>query len=181
MYRNIKYLAVVLFSFMLLAGCGPEEVEKVTGRVAIIDLGKIAADIGRDKSMDNKVSIFVKSQQDLITKLRDDFKNKLAEEEKKMGKKPKKKDKEKYAQMTQQAEFKLRQEISLAERDAVQLRTRLALEFRKEIEPIAIKVATADGFSVVFIKQPAMLYIETSVDISGKVIAAMRGSQSASK
>lgn len=173
----MKSLAVIVFSLILLAGCGQDKTEKVTGHVAIVDLDKIAKTLGRDKTMDKKVTSYLQEQQSAINKLRAELKSKLEDEEKKLGKKPKQAAKEKYAQMTRQAELKLRQDVALAEREAKQLRSRLIREFRQQVEPIAVKVATENGYSVVFIKQPAMLYIDPTVDISKDVIAAMQGSQ----
>lgn len=173
----MKSTAVALFSLMLLAGCGQDKTEKLHGLVAIVDLDKIARTLGRDIVMDEKVKKYVQEQQNTINKLREELKKKLQDEEKKLGKKPKKKAKEKYAEMSRQAEFKLRQDIALAEREAKQLRTRLIRAFRSEVEIIAMKIASEDGFSLVFIKQPAMLYIDPTVDISNAVVATMQGSQ----
>lgn len=167
---------LVLFS-TIMTGCDSNE----TGRTAVIDLDKIAQAVGRDKMMSDKVATFIKEKEAAVTKLRDEFKSNLDAEKKKLGKNPTTTAKNKYNQLSFQYEQKLRQDLSQAEQEANQLRIKLVQEFREEIQPEAAIIAARKGFSLVFIKQAAMIYMEPSVDISKDIIAALSASDAAAK
>lgn len=170
----MKLLLVTLLSSIILSGCNSGS---SAGRTAIIDLDLIAQSTGRDRIISDKVTAFVKEKEKTVTKLRDELKGKLDLEEKKLVKKSKAAAKKKLGQLALQFEQKLRQDISLAKYEAEQLRANLVKKFRDEIQPEAIKIALRKGFSLVLIKQPSMLYIESSVNISNDIIAALSASQ----
>ena len=141
-----------------------------SGRVAVIDLDQIASVTGRDKVINESVQTFSKNQQVQLTTLRDQLRNNIEQEQKKLGKKPAKNKQEKVNQLTQTAELKLRQEVTKVEEAVGQLRVKLVMDFKKEVEPVARRVATQRGMSVIMIKQNGMLYVAPAADITDGVI-----------
>lgn len=177
MNKWTKIFPVLVMFSTIMAGCDSSQ----PGRSAVIDLDKIAQATGRDKIMADKVAAFIKEKETAVTSLRDEFKAKLDAEKKKLGKKPTTTAKNKYNQLSFQYEQKLRQDLSKAEQEANQLRVKLVKEFREEIQPEAAIIAARKGFSLVFIKQAAMIYMDPSSDISKDVITALSSSQTSSK
>ena len=166
----MKYTAGILLLVALLTGC----YGKSDGRIAIIDLDEIASAIGRDKDITQRVQLFVKDEESKLTALRDELRVNIAQEEKALGEKPSKEQQEQFNQLSNNSEVKLRQEIAKVEEMAAQLRIDLVLEFKKQVEPVARRVVTSRGISVIMIKQNAMLYIDPASDITDDVIDEMQ-------
>ena len=145
-----------------------------SGRVAVIDLDEIASVIGRDKVIAERVQSFTREQEAKLTKLRDDLRINIAEEQKKLGKEAAESEQEKLNQLAQNSEIHLRQEIAKVEEVAGQLRINLVMDFKKEVQPVARRVAAQRGMSVVMIKQNSMLYISPDSDITNDVIDALQ-------
>ena len=166
----MKYTAGILLLVALLTGCYGEN----DGRVAIVDLDEIASATGRDKDITQRVQLFVKDEELKLTALRDELRITIEQEEKTLGEKPSTEQQEKLNQLSKNSEAKLRQEIAKVEEMAAQLRINLVLEFKKQVEPVARRVATNRGISVIMIKQNAMLYIAPASDITNDVIDEMQ-------
>lgn len=161
------FKAVLLLSVVLVSGCYQDE--KANG-VAVIDLDRVAAAIGRDKLITARVGEYAKQQEINLNKLKNEFNSRIADEKKKLGKKPKKKEQERINQLASDYTLQLRQEINKVSQTADRLRSELVLDFRKEIEPVARRVAESRKLSVVMVKQNAMLYIDPAIDITNAVI-----------
>jgi Skp family chaperone for outer membrane proteins len=159
-----------LFVTALLTACDMNN----SGRVAVIDLDEVASVIGRDKVIAESVQSFAKEQEAKLTLLRDELRINIEQEQNKLGEKPAESEQVRLNQLAQSSEIKLRQEIAKVEEAAGQLRINLVLEFKKEVEPIARRVATQRGMSLVMIKQNAMLYISPDSDITNDVIDALQ-------
>jgi Skp family chaperone for outer membrane proteins len=141
-----------------------------TGRVAIIDLDKVASAIGRDKLITESVQVFAKEQETILTALRDELRNNLEKETKKIGINPSKSSKKKIAKLSENSDSKLRQEINKVKDQVARLRVSLVMEFKKEVEPVASLIAAARGMGIVMIKQNFMLSISPESDITNDVV-----------
>ena len=161
---------VLLFIAALLTSCDMNN----SGRVAIIDLDEIATVIGRDKDIAERVQLFAKEQEAKLIKLRDELRINIEQEQSKLGEQPAESEQAKLNQLAQTSDIKLRQEIAKVEEIAGQLRVNLVMEFKKEVEPVARRVADQRGMGVVMIKQNAMLYISPDSDITNDVIDALQ-------
>ena len=88
----------IIFSFFLvitltLTGCNIGETpEPAVGLVAVVDLDKVAQDIGRDKQINEQVQAFSKQQQAKLESVRGELRAALDEAKEKLGDKPKKED-----------------------------------------------------------------------------------------
>jgi len=177
----MKSVLTVLLTLMLIGGAEVATASSMRGRVAVVDLDAIAKTLGRDKAITNEVGRYLKTKQADINKERDQLKAKLAKEEKKLGKSPKPKQKAEYESMARQSELQLRKDVIDARRGAAQLRAKLINEFTGEVQPVAARLAREKGFGLVLVKQPGMLFIDGSADITAQVTKVLKAKKSHAK
>lgn len=167
----MKYVTLLLLVLVsLIAGCDRND----SGRVAVIDLDKIASVLGRDKVIAERVQVFATEQESKLTQLRDMLRANLEQEQEKLGEKPAREEQAKLNQLAQNSEITLRQEVGKVEEAAGQLRISLVMDFKKEVEPVARKIAAQRGMGVIMIKQNAMLYIAPASEITRDVVDALQ-------
>lgn len=167
----MKYtIALVLIFISFFAGCERNN----NGTIAVIDLDKIASATGRDTFIAEQVQLFTTEQEAKLTKLRDNLRFDIEQEKKKLESGQVKGGQEDINQLTQSRENMLREEIRKVEEAVGQLRVNLVMDFKKEIEPIARKVANQRGMGVIMIKQNAMLYVAPTSDITSDVVDAFQ-------
>lgn len=142
----------------------------LAGRVAVVDLDKIATAIGRDKVINTRVQEFAKEQEKKLTQLRDELRAQLAEEKKKLGDSPNDQDRKKLSRLAENSEIRLRQQIAKVEKVADKLQIKLVLDFKQEVTPYARRVATARCMGIVMIKQNDLMFINSVSDITDAVI-----------
>ena len=164
-------LSTILFVGLFLSVCGCDlPKENTTGRVAIIDLDRIAGALGRDDLMTQRLQEAVQQRQQNVTMIRDTLRAQLEQETARLGRNPTEAQKARLNQLATAAETRMREVVASADQEGNQLRARLILEFREEVEPVARRVAARRGLSIVMIKQDHMLYINPEVDITDAVI-----------
>ncbi len=155
--------------FLSLCGCGSPK-ENTTGRMAVIDLDRIAGALGRDDLMTQRLQEAVQQRQQNVTMVRDTLRAQLQQETARLGRNPTEAQKARLNQLTVAADTRMREVLARADQEGNELRTRLILEFREEVEPVARRVATRRGLSIVMVKQDHMLYINPEIDITDTVI-----------
>ena len=164
-------LSTILFVGLFLSVCGCDlPKENATGRVAVIDLDRIAGALGRDDLMTQRLQEAVQQRQQNVAMIRDTLRAQLEEETARLGRNPTEEQKARLNQLTAAADTRMREVLARADQEGNQLRTRLILEFREEMEPVARRVAAERGLSIVMVKQDHMLYVDPEVDITDVVI-----------
>ena len=181
MKANMKSVLTVFLALMLIGSAEVATASSMRGRVAVVDLDAIAKTLGRDKVITNEVGRYLKTKQADINKERDQLKAELAKEEKKLGKSPKPAQKADYENMARRSELQLRKDVIDARRGAVELRGKLISEFTDEVKPVAARLAKKKGFGLVLVKQPGMLFIDDSADITAEVAKTLKARESHSK
>jgi Skp family chaperone for outer membrane proteins len=147
-----------------------------SGSVAVIDLNRVAQELGRDqqivetiKSSDATLGQQLATYQ---TQLQQQFAEKKSQSETD--------DAANNRVELVKYERVLNQQLSKARQNAQQSlgnqRRQLVLQFREEVTPIATAVAQERGLSVVVVETEAMLSHESHVDITDAVVARLRSS-----
>jgi len=157
---------VMLISMLTACGGGMQ-----TGRVAIIDLEAIAIATGKSKDILAAITELAKQRESQLTKLKGELSAKVDEEKGKLGKKPSDEQKQSLSVMENKANLALRQGIAIAKQDTQKLRLKLINDFKQEILPVAIKVATKKNYSIVLVKSANLFYVDAEADITKAVIA----------
>ena len=163
--RVVGWGVAVAASAMLL-GCGLES----GGRVAILDLDRVAKAIGRDDAMARTIQEASDKRQANVEQVRKNYLSQLTAEKEKIGRNPSQAEQDQLNQMTATAETRLRGLLKQGEQEENQLRVKLIQDLRDEVEPVVRRVAAARNLDVVMLKQAYMLYVDATSNITDDVI-----------
>jgi len=167
----------------VLSGCNQQastaaEIGNVTaGKVAIIDLDRIAKALGKDTEIiaalqANEVRAKAKLR-DLEASLKTQIKGhkdqiENSEDPQATGG---------IDVMVRNANLRLRQAVGTEQQNAARMQTKLANDFRQEVLPAARRAAVDRGMSVVIVRQANLLYYDSAVDITDAVVDDMQAQQ----
>lgn len=167
-----KIFISILFAFTLslLSGCDALQ----NANTVVLDLDAIANATGQADTIKQQIEQANQELNAQLSTISSKLNEQLAEEKQKMGKKPSKTDKENLQKLTVQANQKMQQARAIASQKAQQYRTALILQLRKNVQPIAEKIARKRGADIVLTANNAMIWFEPSVDITDEVIAEIR-------
>lgn len=165
---------LVATNLLLLAGCGDSGGGVQSGGVAVVDMDKVAADMGRDISIAQELQQYERSLDADLRGKQANYEQLIKEEEIKLGVKPTDDDKLKFAQLQQRVNMEFRQRLQQASNELQTRRSELIRKFRDEVSPTAMKVAESRGLSVVMIKHEGILDHAKSADITEDVIKALK-------
>ena len=157
------------------AGAAGSWLTRSKGGVAVVDLDRVAKELGRDVQMANDLK---QSQNSLANQLSAIEKNAVEQLQKMktdMGDKPSEEDNQKLAQTAQATQIQFNNIQKKAVAAIGQRRDLLVASFREEARPVADKIAKANGAKAVVTRNDAFLFIfDDSVDITDAVVAEMR-------
>ncbi|RDH84564.1 MAG: hypothetical protein DIZ80_03595 [endosymbiont of Galathealinum brachiosum] len=166
-----KKLTSSLLLLLFLTGC---EQFQAASNTVVLDLDVIAKATGQAETIKQQVE---KANSELTAQLQNistQLNEQLAEEKKKLGKKPTAEDNRNIQQLTIQANQKMQQAKTLASQKSQQYRAALILQLRKNIQPVAEKIARERGADIVSISSNSMIWFNPEIDITDEVIAAVR-------
>ena len=166
-----KKLISSLVLLLFLTGC---EQFQATSKTVVLDLDVIANATGQAATIKQQVE---KANNELTAQLQNistQLNDQLAEEKKKLGKKPSTEDKKNMQQLTIQANQKMQQAKTLASQKSQQYRAALIQQLRKNIQPIAEKIARERGADIVSISSNSMIWFNPELDITDEIIAVVR-------
>jgi len=144
--------------------------------VAMIDLDKVANEIGRTELISDKVQSFVTVEEGKLNEFRKELNKVIEDLKKEQGNKPSKKQTQQLTLTIRRADAEMQQRISIVQKKAADLKVSLVLNFRNELIP-TIKAVAKDGkFDVVEILSPRQIYINPEVDISDEVVSRILSS-----
>ncbi len=177
MKRNITLPLLILVSGILMAGCG-----QMTGggssppasAVAIVDLDKVAARVGRDKKLNQAIKEKETELNEQLESERAALEQQVGQRRSEVGDQPTDTQQAELQAFQQEAARKLLAARQLASNQLQQLRAQLINEFRSEIQPVVLKIASARKISLVLTKNDAMvLAYDPLVDITEAVADGM--------
>ncbi len=168
---TLALCAVIAFG----AGAAGSWLTRSKGGVAVVDLDKVAKELGRDVEMANdlrqnqsvlagKLSAIEKNAVEQLTKMKAELGEAPAEDKAK-----------EFAQSAQNAQVNFNALQKQAVTAIGQRRDVLVASFRQEARPFADKIAKANGANAVMTRNDAFLFsFDNTIDITEQVIAEMR-------
>lgn len=157
------------------AGAAGSWLTRSKGGVAVVDLDRVAKELGRDVQMANDLRA---SQSNLASQLQTVEKNAVEQLNKikaDLGETPEPDKLKEFTQKAQNAQVNFNSLQKQAIAAIGQRRDLLVANFRQEARPVAEKVAKASGAAAVITKNDAFLFsFDNTIDITDQVIAEMR-------
>lgn len=157
------------------AGAAGSWLTRSHGGVAVVDLDKVAKELGRDVQMANDLKA---NQNNLATQLSTLEKNAVEQLNKikaELGETPEEDKLKEFAQKAQNAQVNFNNIQKQAIAAIGQRRDVLVANFRQEARPVCDKIAKANGANAVVTRNDAFLFsFDNTIDITDSVIAEMR-------
>lgn len=138
--------------------------------VAIIDLDKVANEIGRSDIMTTEIQNFVTAEEVKLTEYRDEIASKIKNLKEEMGQNPSREQSQQFLLAARNANNEIQKRIALVQQQRDLLKVKLVRDFRNEINPIIRHIANEHQFSIVEVMSPSHLYIDPKINISDKVV-----------
>ncbi len=174
-------LWVIAFAAILLAisGCGEQSGaaagSKQTGKVAVIDLDRIAKALGRDEVMTAQLQQQATQLREDLQSLQANLQGQLKTKQDQIGEDPTDQEKNDLTAMVQAAQRRYTQAASQADKTTRQRQFQLINDFRLEVTPPARRAASKRGLSVIMVRQANVLYHHPATEITDDVIDEMQG------
>jgi len=167
-----KSLSIIfVFISIMLTGC---EKFQPSPDTVILDLDAIANATGHAATIKQQIE---KANKDLNSQLKtisSKLNEQFADEKKKISKKPTVTDKRNMDQLALQANQKMQQAKALASQKSQQYQAALIQQLRQNVQPIAEKIARAQGANIVLTSNNSMIWFNPVIDITDEIIAEMR-------
>jgi len=168
----MKLCHMIILSVLAIFMAGCNDILN-NNSVLVVDLAVVAKDTGRNESINNKIAQAEKNLNEQLKKIAVDLNAQVEAEKKKLTSKSKKKEKTRVAQFTQQAQQTMRNKKAEAQKKINQLKANLLNEFRNDVKAAVQSIAKVARGKVVMATAD-VLWSDTTVDITDKVIAKMR-------
>lgn len=171
---RVKWSALAgLAAMATMVGC-EQRPETTAGRVAVVDMERIAAELGK---LDALNATRQQNAQAIQVELQG-YEKKLNEQIQELAKaaetQPSQENKAKVSIALRQRDMQMNQAMNEARAAMQRIDDQFAASLRKEVTPVASKVAEQHGMTVVLIKDERVLSAGTNCDITTDVIAEMR-------
>ena len=169
-------LTLVLCAVIALgAGAAGSWLTRAKAGVAVVDLDKVAKELGRDTQMTGELI----GQQNSLAKdlgaIQKNFEGQLSKMKEELGEEPAPEKLQEFAKAKQIAQVKFNGFQQQAVSKISARRDQLIGEFRTEARPVAEKIAKSVGATAVMTRNDAVLfYSDTAIDITDQVIAEMK-------
>lgn len=169
-------LTLVLCAVIALgAGAAGSWLTRAKAGVAVVDLDKVAQELGRSDQMQGEL---IGAQNILARKLgavQKEFEGQLSKMKEGLGEEPAPEKLQEFARAKQNAQFQFNGFQKEAISTIAKRRDELIGDFRAEARPVAEKVAKSMGATTVMTRNDAVLfYNEPAIDITQQVIAEMK-------
>lgn len=167
-----KILTSIIFAATLVTLSGCDKFQ--SSNTVVLDLDAIANATGQAETIKQQLEQANQELNSQLSTISDKLNEQLAEEKKRMGKKPSNADKQNLQKLTLQANQKMQQAKTIASQKAQQYRAALILQLRKNVQPIAEKIASNRGADIVLSSNNSTIWFSPDIDITDEVIAEIR-------
>ena len=150
------------------AGAAGSWLTRSNGGVAVVDLDRVAKELGRDVLMSNDLKANQSSLANQLSAIEKNAVEQLQKMKTDMGDKPTEEDNQKLAQTAQATQIQFNNIQKKAVAAIGQRRDVLVANFREEARPVAEKVALAKGAKTV-VTRNEVFFFHDSIDITDAV------------
>ena len=144
----------------------------------MVDLEAVAKAMGRDAEIAQKVEQATENLNSQLIQAAQEMDKQLQKQKADLGDSPAPADREKYRQTELRVQQQIRNNKAIAEQARQAVRNEQILLFRKEVKPIAARIAQKRKATVVTIANQDVVWFDPSADLTAEVIAEMRAQAS---
>lgn len=175
---KMSCVAAVLSATLLSVGCGTST--EPAGGVAIVDLDRVAKELGRDTVMVQQLQQQQSGLQQQLAEVKTSFEQQLAESFEELPETPDEEQTKKLLTMKRNANIQLATYKQQASNALGQMKNTVISQFRTEVLPVARAVAMERKLSVVLTSNDSVVFTyDRAVDITDDVIARLHQSAAA--
>ena len=160
----------VALALTALAASGCNDTDKTSGRVAVVDLDKIATGIGEIKRINEAIAVDVKSARTQLEEFKKNLQAEMDKAAKEIGDTPSEPQKQELAKRRAIASQRLAAATRSTDQQVRARRDAALKGFRDEVTPIAGQVARKKGMSIVLTKVLPVLWNDGAIDITDEVL-----------
>jgi Skp family chaperone for outer membrane proteins len=181
MKRTLTVVVALAMLGMALSGC-EQKSAPVSGRVAVVDLDKVAAQVGWDRELQQSMDLLNQQLTNRYNAMREQFRAQIEAKDKEFrdALKDKLKDpikdplpkeqQDELNRMVQQAAQQLQVAQQQVNQESNRIRLGLINQYRDQIKPVVKKIAADAGFSVVVVPMENVIYWDDATsDLTAKV------------
>jgi Skp family chaperone for outer membrane proteins len=177
--KLMKLIKLLLSVFLIMTFTGCDRLNLSTGGagVAVVDLTALSEATGEDQVIKTKMEIATTDLNAQLTEAAAQLEKQVAEKKEAFGNNATPEQKQELQQLVLQAGQQLKQNQALAQQKAQQYKAGLLESWREEIQPVLEEVAAKHNAKTVIAVNPALMWFDTSIDITADVIDALRDQQ----
>lgn len=170
--RITTHLILAATILMNLAGCDGGSSSPV-GKVAMVDLQRIAQALGRDTSIRDQVNEHRQQMQQMLQSRLQQLEAELSADREKLGDDPTEEEQNVFARRTVELRQNYQAEAAKAEQQRRAKEAQLIQEFREYVGPYVQRTARHRGFTITLTRSDLVIAMDPSVDITDDVIVEM--------
>lgn len=165
---------VMLCVMTVIIGCNPRQSVPPAGPSLVVDLEAVAKAMGRDAEIAQRVEQATENLNTQLIQAAQEMDKQLQKQKAELGDSPTPTDREKYRQAELRVQQQIRTNKAIAEQARQSVRNEQILLFRKEVKPIAARIAQKRKATVVTIANQDVVWFDPSADLTAEIIAEMR-------
>ena len=164
-------LTILTAAAALFCGCGQTT---SADRAVVVDLEAVAKAMGRDVLIANRVEAATQDLNAQLIQAAQEMEKELKKQQAEAGSSPTEEQRAKLRLTALRIQQNIQSNKEIAEQARQRVRNEQILVFRKEVRPIAARLAARHHAALVLIAGQDVVWFAPSVDITAEVIAEMR-------
>lgn len=172
---RFSLMCKLLLSIMLLCMAGCDQVPGLSSaRVAVLDLNAIAKATGEDQVIRQKIETANNSLNTQLADIKQGLELRVKQEKEKLGESPGNEQQMAFKQFLELANREMQQRQNVARNKSKQYEVSLINSMRGGVKDIAESIAEKEGYDMVYLTSPSLLWFDPLIDITDEVIAVLR-------
>jgi len=169
-----SFLAAGTLVVLTLVACDRVPATGSADGVAVIDLNVIVKAAGRDGEINERLERARDELNAQLARIASDLEEELRDQREKLGASPEPAEQQQLQEMALRAQRELAEKRQLAQQKAQQFQAEMINEFKRQVQPLAKKVAEKKGAKIIFALDDTLLWFDSAIDITDEVVAAVK-------
>lgn len=171
----MKILSLSVLLAVALTGCiPPNQSNRASGGVAIVDLEAVAKRLGRDVAIAQELKTAGNELGTELVGVQKDLQGQFEKKKQEIGSSPNQTQQQSLEELERTLNTQFQQKQQEAQQEIAAKRNALVVRFREEVKPVAMKIAQGRGCSTVLVKNDNVILDSSSAyEITDEVIEVL--------